>query len=285
MVIRLALILFLALPAFGQFKAFYASDQPFLGNAVAVGGVTPPSTNGFVDTYYPTNITGYPANGWWVANNANADGCTNTTGQVTNWLDYSGSGYHLTNNGAIATPYLSNNWLNGRSIIAYPGVATYCVLRNLGYTNDTAAWGGGGGMEFVCLVYGDWEDATGTDIISSGNETSPFRRQATTGAYQFSVFTSGGAFPTNKWVVADMVILANTGRCYGYTNGVLIDNSPAGAATYNGIAIGGRGSDGHITGRIRIAEIVSYHTNLTDAIRSNLFNYMTNKYFLKPTDL
>lgn len=276
--VKLLALLLSGCACFGQ--AFTLQDTAFLGNVIPKTGTTPPTTNDFVDNYYPTNIAGYPVSAWWVVQNA----ITNTAGGITNIPDWSGNGYTLLGVGAIAVPTISNNWLNTRPIMVYPGGVNYTLLGNSTWTNDGTA-NPVTNIEFVVVAAANWNGtAAASDLLGDVNENGVLRRAITSGNIYFSGI-NGSVWPTNKWMVINAVQYPGSGSaCRGsiYTNSIQVADTSKAIANWNGLYVGGRGSDGHVTGPWEIAEIIVYKTNLTTAIRSNVFNYLTNKYFLSP---
>jgi hypothetical protein len=258
------------LTAVGQIPPMVMQDMLVASQGNVAGGEA-----GWIDTYYPTNIAGFPANGWWVGDNAKSSTSTNAVGLVTNWLDWSGNGYNLTNLVANSEPTISNNCLNAHSVLSFDG--SNDLLRNVPFTNTQASTG----SEFVMVVLFKWADAS-LHYIFRDNVGYALSRLPTTGYYGcFGNSPTVGPSVTNTWLVLAARTLANA-YTYIYTNSVLVTGGPCGDANLSSLGVGGRYSDGAASTPMLLAEFVSYNTNLTAEIRSNLFAYFTNKYGAMP---
>ena len=229
--------------------------------------VSKPSAAGWTDNYYPTNIPGSPAYGWWVAEHA-------TGPAVTNWPDYSGFDLHMTNVAMAANLWKSNAFLNGRAIIHMATGGASLVLKNTLYTNVAPCeyvvigrlLSAGGAIKF-------WYGNAAT--LNNGGFGSDKKNQ--TGAGGFGTRT-GDVSATNTWIMFNYVFSDSVGKVF--TNGV--QDSVYGTGQ-NALTTTGQGQfwTPNVTlGLIDYAEIVTYTNILSDAARTALWVYYQNKYGL-----
>lgn len=249
----------------------FACGQGFVQTPAFKGAARVPPATGWIDTYYPTNINGYPALSWWVAANVQQDG----SGFVTNCYDYSGNGYNLTNNAANVRPAYVASAINGRPAMQFDG--SNDILRNSAYTNGSATHG----CEVIVVASYQWTDGTARRLVTESGATTFIQRNATTLVWSTFGLNSPAIAPTNIWLMLDVWITPAANGAI-YTNNVTAVTGPASAFTFTGFGVGGRYSDGGVAVPCTVAEIVTYATNLTAAIRTNLYQYFTNKYGVFP---
>lgn len=267
----------LSISCYGQGKEFTFHDIAFLDqstNLPVAGGA-----------FNPTNISGYPANAWYVVDNDLGTSTTNcyfTNGIVTSLLDSGPNGWHLTNSsaGGGIRPVRQISALNGYDTLLF-SIANSTVLRSVNYTSSQP-------HEVVMLMrYDGPTNSTISYIFDCGVGTTYRQRvlmngvTANSGLFAYNAGTAKemGPITTNKWIVWDW--LFNGATSSNWFNNVLDKSGNLGANTISGLTIGSSVNAANPT-PIDIAEVVTFSTNLTTSVRTDLYNYLTNKYAIAP---
>jgi hypothetical protein len=269
---RLLIFLLSASVCFGQLTM--QQMQPFFN-----GSQSAPQTPCQIalGTGFPTNITGYPAYGWWVS------GCYSTNAGVATLHDYSELGLDLTMVAAGLSPIGGSGSWNGFKDVLFgtPNVNTL--------TNKTATiWIPAGNLaEFWCVmaftnVAGQlWlfhdVSATGTGLAAENDRFSGAKMSLVNNANATEVFAGG----TNKYMVFNFVYTSGANATI-YTNNVQgVNVNIGGNDTMTSFRLGG-GPSGNNPLIFSFLEGGWFRTNLTAAGRLALYQYCTNKYALPP---
>jgi len=208
--------------------------------------------------FNPSTITGYPCNDWWPGDNY--DGTT--------WANSGSSGISLTNLNATHRP--STTTVNGHTVLVFDG--TDDTLKAALWSNTSVA-----GTEMVMAVAFDWTGLTARRIWSDKTSIN-CRLNVTTGVMYWRAGNGPLLIPTNLWMVVNLTAsTASAGAIY--TNNVQYFSSGALAALLtDGIQISGRYSDDLEPTAMRLGEVIIYNTNLSTAVRTQVYDYLTNKY-------
>lgn len=214
------------------------------------------------DSFYPTNITGYPAVAYWVADDI--------TGTPATWASRKGT-FPLT---MIGSPAVTSAGLNGHNYVRFNGSSqkatnlTVSVAQQLEVAMVSTLVVPSAASQFM------FDSGSASPRMYGAISTTPYERiNAGTSLSTTTIF------PTNKWLVRNYVY---NGASSGiYTNRTAFITGAAGANALSGFIVGGNYL-GTVWANIGVAEVVIYSTNLTATIRSNLFAYWTNKYNLTP---
>lgn len=268
------LISLLAMPAFGQ---TFGRTSAFIG----ASNSKPISSGGWTDNYYPTNIPGYPAYAWYVG-----QGNYSSNNGVATWTNLtSTANVSLTNlDGTTTCPAYQSSSINGRGAIMFDGVNDYLTSALLASPND-----GVYNYEFVCVL-AETNQVNTKYIIQTGDGHPSFET-VNTALYRLDQDSGSTANEiAGKWIVFDVVFWWNHYKVL-YTNGVCaISNTYSSQQAWTGLWLGANNAKGQNKNLV-MAELICYNTNLgsVDAVgvgcsgvRSNLYNYLTNKYAITP---
>jgi len=232
----------------------------------------------------PTNLSGATNIAWWVADNITG---TNATGYITNWPDSGLGGFNLRKIGSAGVPMVSNNWLNGHAIVHFSTTTNSALVNTAYFANQP--------QEVMAVIsipvatepaYTWIIDSTNTSY-RNGFETS----SAVSGAYRHYAGSASGYYTLpGKWFVLDLVFS-------GASSGILSNNVSASGTN----SIGTQADAGFTFGNrydlsqsclFDVAEIVTYSNILggvgsagvfsSASARTNLYNYLTNKYAISP---
>lgn len=255
----------LALFAFG-----ICAQTPFADVTLAQPDVAPAAA-----TFDPTAIAGYPAMGWWKASDYTTNaGVATLPDSYTNHWDF-------TNRGA-ATGFPTGNptGLGGKPTMTFDGTSDWLACFQTMTSPANFEW---------VLVWKETTAANNAYILypqNGDNAAKPNFETGGSGNWQFvngSTMTANQNDLSGKWYVVNL-ISATSGNMM--TNLVSI-TTDAGAnnsgAIASGFSLGSYwfGSPGGYA-PFELAEMIWYQTNLSVAVRSNVFWYCTNKYSMTP---
>lgn len=247
-----------------------AQGQMVLKSGVLVSGAV-------MEYFSPTNISGFPALAWYIAD----DVYTNASTMIL--PDRTGNGFDLTNRAATSTwPAPSNNAANGHKALVFDG--TDDLLRNDALTVSNR-------FQMTIVMK---QVAAGTTLRRVFNSTNGQ-------GFWFYTSNAGGqqncAMPTNNTLLADFPLATNgTFMVHSYfvTNNVgrmttntiaLPYASGAGTVDTNGFVgmVFGNRLAGDRPGDMQVCEVIVYNSNLpatSSALVSRLQYYLKNKYGL-----
>ena len=213
---------------------------------------------------YPTNDTaGYPRYVWYAGEDYSP-----TSGD---WTDRMG----LYNLSSASGKRPSGGTQNSLQTVSFDGTDDY--LRSTAYTNSN-----GNPMEYI-IAAKKRSSTTGIKCLFHGYQFDPSHR-AYWDEQEFRFGTGsglsnmGGELKTNEWFVISLPFSSTAGT-YSYTNynsQWLYQQYASSAA--NGITWGAYYQNTAAWAPIDIAEIIVYATNLTDTVRSYVYQYLTNKW-------
>lgn len=270
--VKTILILFcsaLCAVAQNQTPAFTFADQAFMGNIITPPASAPPE----VPSYYPTNIPGYSAYSYFIAQ----DHFSSASGLAT-WtnLTSEGAALDLTNraSGTGSQPTYTANDVNSQASLAF---ITDDYLKSVNYTSPQP-------HELWFVLKQGWNlGATHRIFDGAGSANRHYLAVLDTERYDYSAGTDKlcpiGAVITNKWFVLSLVF--NGANSMLFTNNVQMTTDNSGANNMSGITLCSRYSLDQQFGNFNIAEIVTFRTNLPRAatgVCSNLFYDLTNRY-------
>lgn len=223
---------------------------------------------GAAATWYPTNLTSIIS--WWVADNAQ----TNSSGQCTNLPDLWVKSFNLTATNATRIPSISNNWINGHSILRFDGSGN--LLTNTLYTNGPTA----SSTQEVHLVIWLPPDVSSAWIFGSGPQQSHDQEAYIDSSKNIQMGNdvgkfSPGPYVSNRWQLVSFMM-------YG-TNGIYLTNGTVQATGYvlgdrmTGFTLFGRQTLG-FPGKGLFAEGWTCSATNDAAGYSNMWNYVKTKY-------
>lgn len=235
-----------------------------------IGSVTSQTATLTVSAAYiltPTNITGYPSKAWYVASNV-------VSGPVGTWKDLYTNGLDLTAGGSTR-PALNSGALNGLNTLSFNGVSVSGSCMTNTAFSQSQPWE-------IAMVVALTNNALGATLMD-GSTRNLIRNDTTDGK---SLWMNAGSSSvktcdiiTNKWIVLNAVW--NGASSAIWTNAIAGSSVSPGANSISGLFFGCR-SDGANQQAMEVAEVAAYATNLTTALRSNLYYYFTNKYNIAP---
>lgn len=226
----------------------------------------------------PTNIVGYPAYTWWIAQ------CGLSTNGADNeqyLAELSMNGPNGTNNSVKAQWLVTKtNMLNGYDAILGPASGsvrfTYCNT----YTNSGAAE-----VVMVTMITNSTDFQNIFCMAKSGaSDTTSRSAWVYNGTLALSAPTLVSCMSVtpiiNKWSVLNFIF--NGANSTIYTNNVAGATVSPGANAGKGLFLFCSSQGGTSPYSGHTAEIITYRTNLSTAARTTLFNYLTNKYKITP---
>lgn len=244
----------------GNYACVITNDLGSVTSSVAVLTITQPAI------FTPTNISGYPVAAWYVAD----DFFTNSGSArlPDRWTN----GWHLTQATAANQPSRTNS-VNGHSAVYLNG-GTF--LRSIVFSNIQPHE-----LFVVCQL----TNISSTYRIYDSTNTSS-RQNLYVSSQNFNLFSGGGVVAdggviTNRYIILDCSW--NGSSTVLFVNQSSSGNINPGSASMTGFTLGGRWDmSDPLTGNI--AEIIDYSTNFGSSAwsqpRSNIVNYLTNKYNL-----
>lgn len=252
-------------------RPFTFSDQAFLQAALP--------SSGWTETGYPTNITGYPAVAWYVA-----DSISGSDGDgISSWTDLVG-GYNLVQSTAGSQPKLQISAVNGHKAAYFDGTDDWVwnsVIDQPGNQFELFL------VLSVTNIYSPFSYQDGMFVSSTNNVSSVFNfgyytcyAQPAYNAYGDLGGALGPNFSlTNRFFICNLLYGdENAILLKPSTNGVLVASLGPGSARLTGIQLA-RGVPG--SGRYSkqvVAELICYNTNLTSQLRTNVTSYLFEKY-------
>jgi len=274
------IICLLSLSCFGQ--AFTFRDPAFVGIVA-----TPAAAGG---SFSPTNIAGVASTGWWVADNITAaDMTSDGKNNMTNWTDTGQYHYTLTNRQAGANKWPTNvvAGVNGHNYMRCIQSSPFTICMNTSrYTNNT-------GYHEIVMVARVWEAPILNATMLDSNNGTDRNLISFDASAKIQIRTlPGGSYVgnqtaiTNKWMVFDFVF---AGASSGWFSNNICASGVVnpGTGPCDGLVIGGNSALA-ASCSVDYAEICTYSNALgtvptigtwsSSANRSNLYNYLTNKY-------
>lgn len=255
------------------FLAATICAQPGPGLPYYAGGVNlgqPPCVGG---NGYPTNILGYPAYGWYIA-----CGGYGTNAGIATWTNLtSTAGLNLTNaysDGAVQGPTL-----NGLGTLSFEvgSDAANQSLQNNGYSVASSS-------EFEVFMVAAITNGSSRAFWADAGQASFDGMTAGIGLVtgtKFQLYAASAGVNvcdplTNTWAVFDFVMTGGASSTI-YTNNVQgLSGNPGTAGLPHGFEIAP-----HLQGAtMAVAELLTYRTNLTTALRSNVWWTLKTRYGL-----
>lgn len=229
-----------------------------------------------IGTGFPTNIAGYPAYTWWIAQ------CGYATNAGTATLtDFSGNGLNLTQGTLGNAPHAQSSIWGGFDGVLFGTPAPGTLANNTGFSIPS-----GNKCEFWCVM--SYTNISGSDWlfhdVSAGNTGLAVAKDQLAATKWDMItdvtFNVVSATSTNKYIVYNFVFTqgANTTMYTNNVAGVNVNNGSGGLTSFR--LAGGLNANNPMI--FSFLEGGWFRTNLTTVGRSNLFYYCTNKYSLLP---
>ncbi len=215
----------------------------------------------------------------WLKSNSGV--LTNSTGNVTNWLDQSGNNNTASPPTVLARPTFVTNSINGNPVLRFDGINhTLRILSNGGFTTnvDLTAFVVTRPQNSLTILSRDDFSGTGERVWKMGVNNSNY-------FYEFFGAGNGGYVETGSASLGSPKMITfgfkNNSTRDMAVNGITLDSKPVGVMTSStiGMAVSGR-LDGNELFNGDIAEILFYSQALSIEERENVESYLNTKYSL-----